>query len=65
MITDFKKLSDALSSVASSSVSAPRGAQVVEAIRDQKERIDSEIREHGKAYVTVEGWKFLVRPAQE
>ena len=63
MITDFKRLSDALDTVAAGSAPAPRADRIVAEIREQRDRIDSEIRQNGRAYVTVEGRRFLVRPS--
>jgi hypothetical protein len=60
MITNFKRLSEALDKAAP----AP-GAGLVAAIRADNERIRSEIAQKGAAYVEVNGQTFKISPATE
>jgi hypothetical protein len=61
VITNFKKLSDALDRTAAASGSTPPASDIVAKIRDEQKRIKSDIQQKGIAYVTVDGRKFLVR----
>jgi len=58
MITNFRRLSEALDKAAPAA-----GAGLVAAIRAQKERISVDIAQTGVAYVEVEGQTFKVSPA--
>ena len=61
MITDFKKLSDALDRVAPAPSAMPAVENVLAAIRDNRVSIESEIKETGLAHVTVDGRTIVVR----
>ncbi len=56
MISDLKKLSEALDAAAP-------GAKLAAAVRAEKTRIEQDIQEKGSAQVTVDGRTFKVVPA--
>jgi hypothetical protein len=61
MVTNLKKLSEALDRVAAANGPISPASDVVAKIREEKTRIESDIRQNGFAYVTVDGRKFEVR----
>ena len=63
VITNFKKLADALDKAAQTPPTAP-AEELVAAIRADKERIERDIRQKGSSLVTIDGRTFkVVRPS--
>lgn len=58
MITNFRRLSEALDKAAPAA-----GAGLIAAIRARKEQISNDIYRSGAAYVEVDGQTFKVLPA--